>query len=119
MKDDFVYPTIVKQMVLKIYLNTIKLLQGLHGELDQEPHLFGDYVYDAKGTAIQYFPVKYPKTTDIGGIQYPVAYDIIELRVESNHGNPTYTCVYRFRVHGNPLSDIRQATEDSIKDSES
>lgn len=94
------------------------LFQGLHGELDAEPHLFGDYQYNANGTAIQYFPVKYPKTTNIGGVQYPVAYDIIELRVESNHGNPTYTCVYRFRVHGNPLSDIRRATEDSIKDSE-
>ncbi|XP_052759551.1 klaroid protein-like isoform X2 [Galleria mellonella] len=92
---------------------------GLHGEMDPEPHLFGDYMYDANGTAIQYFPVKYPKTTNIGGVDYPVAYDIIELRVESNHGNPTYTCVYRFRVHGNPLSDIRRATEDSIKDSES
>ncbi|XP_053607766.1 klaroid protein-like [Plodia interpunctella] len=92
---------------------------GLHGEMDPEPHLFGDYIYDANGTSIQYFPVKYPKTTNIGGVNYPVAYDIIELRVESNHGNPTYTCIYRFRVHGNPLSDIRKATEDSIKESES
>ncbi|XP_049869019.1 klaroid protein-like [Pectinophora gossypiella] len=92
---------------------------GLHGELDPEPHLFGNYMYDANGTAIQHFPIQYPKMTNIGGVEYPVAYDIVELRVESNHGNPTYTCVYRFRVHGNPLSDIRQATEDSIKESES
>ncbi|XP_047517038.1 klaroid protein-like isoform X1 [Pieris napi] len=91
---------------------------GLHGELDPEPHLFGNYMYDANSTAIQHFPVQYPKTTNIGGIEYPVAYDIVELRVESNHGNPTYTCVYRFRVHGNPLNDIRQATDDSIRDSE-
>ncbi|XP_061377219.1 klaroid protein-like isoform X1 [Danaus plexippus] len=82
---------------------------GLHNEMDAEPHLFGDYMYDANGTSIQHFPVKYPKTTNIGGVQYPVAYDIIELRIESNHGNPTYTCVYRFRVHGNPLTDIRKA----------
>ncbi|XP_045771870.1 uncharacterized protein LOC123871884 [Maniola jurtina] len=91
---------------------------GLHGELDPEPHLFGEYMYDANGTSIQYFPVKYPKTVNIDGVEYPVAYDILELRVESNHGNPTYTCVYRFRVHGNPLTDIRSATEDSIRDSE-
>ncbi|XP_063533741.1 klaroid protein-like [Cydia strobilella] len=91
---------------------------GLHGEQDPEPHLFGNYMYDANGTAIQHFPVQFPKLTDIGGVHYPVAYDIIELRVESNHGNPTYTCVYRFRVHGNPLSDIRAATEDSIRESE-
>ncbi|KAL0841018.1 hypothetical protein ABMA28_014788 [Loxostege sticticalis] len=91
---------------------------GLHGEMDPEPHLFGDYMYDANGTAIQYFPVKYPKTTNIGGTEYPVAFDIVELRVESNHGNPTYTCVYRFRVHGNPLSDIKMATDDGFRDSE-
>ncbi|KAJ2946117.1 hypothetical protein O0L34_g5041 [Tuta absoluta] len=91
---------------------------GLHGELDPAPHLFGSYVYDANGTAIQYFPVQFPKTTDIGGVNYPVAYDTVELRVESNHGNPTYTCVYRFRVHGNALRDVRAATADSIRDSE-
>ncbi|GBP47378.1 hypothetical protein EVAR_38980_1 [Eumeta japonica] len=90
---------------------------GLRDETDPEPHLFGDYMYNDNGTAIQYFPVKYPKIQNIGGVEYPVAYDIVELRIESNHGNPTYTCVYRFRVHGNPLSDVRKATEDSIRDS--
>lgn len=87
-------------------------MQGLHSEYDAEPHLFGDYIYDANGTSIQYFPVKYPKTTIINGVEYPVAYDILELRVESNHGNPTYTCVYRFRVHGNPIRDLHRADED-------
>ncbi|XP_050670775.1 klaroid protein-like isoform X2 [Leptidea sinapis] len=91
---------------------------GLHNEQDPDPHLFGKYIYDANGTSIQYFPVQFPKTTNMGGVEYPVAYNIVELRVESNHGNPTYTCVYRFRVHGNPLNDIRRATEDSIRDSE-
>ncbi|CAH2037832.1 unnamed protein product, partial [Iphiclides podalirius] len=91
---------------------------GLSGEMDPEPHLFGDYAYDANGTSIQYFPVKHPKTTNIGGVEYPVAHNIVELRVESNHGNPTYTCVYRFRVHGNPLTDVRRAADDSMADSE-
>ncbi|XP_048483019.1 klaroid protein isoform X1 [Plutella xylostella] len=91
---------------------------GLRDEMDPEPHLFGQYQYDANGTAIQHFPVLHPKTQRIAGVDYPVAYDIIELRVESNYGNPTYTCVYRFRVHGNPLTDIKQATDDSMRDSE-
>lgn len=86
--------------------------------MDPEPHLFGSYMYDANGTAIQYFPVQYPRTTDIGGVLYPVAYDMIELRVETNHGNPTYTCVYRFRVHGNPLADVRRAALDNMRDSD-
>ena len=26
--------------------------------------------------------------------------DAVTLRVKSNHGHPDYTCLYRFRVHG-------------------
>ena len=33
----------------------------------------------------------------------PVLYfRFVELRVHSNYGNPSYTCLYRFRVHGVP-----------------
>ena len=28
------------------------------------------------------------------------AYEYVSLRIHSNHGNPDYTCLYRFRVHG-------------------
>jgi hypothetical protein len=27
-------------------------------------------------------------------------YEVVQLQVQSNHGYPKYTCVYRFRVHG-------------------
>ena len=30
-------------------------------------------------------------------------YRAVQLRVLSNWGNPEYSCVYRFRVHGQPL----------------
>lgn len=29
--------------------------------------------------------------------------NIVQLRVMSNHGNERYTCVYRFRVHGETI----------------
>ena len=29
-----------------------------------------------------------------------IAYEIVELDIESNHGNLEYTCLYRIRVHG-------------------
>jgi Sad1 / UNC-like C-terminal. len=28
-------------------------------------------------------------------------FDMVELKILSNHGNIEYTCLYRFRVHGN------------------
>lgn len=31
---------------------------------------------------------------------FRVNYSAVTLNVESNHGEPAYTCIYRFRVHG-------------------
>jgi SUN domain-containing protein 1/2 len=30
----------------------------------------------------------------------PTKYQFIKLEITSNHGNAEYTCLYRFRVHG-------------------
>ncbi|XP_034650593.1 uncharacterized protein LOC117890064 isoform X1 [Drosophila subobscura] len=67
---------------------------GLEHEKDQEPVLFGEYEYQDNGASLQYFALQ---NVDI---QRP--YEIVELRIETNHGQPTYTCLYRFRVHGKP-----------------
>ncbi|KAI9583217.1 hypothetical protein GQX74_012434 [Glossina fuscipes] len=65
---------------------------GLKDEKDQDPVLFGEYEYIDNNASLQYFPVLNK------GIRQP--YEIVELRIESNHGQPLYTCLYRFRVHG-------------------
>ncbi|GMT06905.1 hypothetical protein PENTCL1PPCAC_29079, partial [Pristionchus entomophagus] len=53
----------------------------------------GNFEYDAHGDPLQFFPVqKLPS--------YPV--QIIEFQVDSNYGEQ-YTCLYRFRVHGDNL----------------
>ncbi|CRL05344.1 CLUMA_CG018268, isoform A [Clunio marinus] len=71
---------------------------GLTTEMDKDPVNFGNYHYsaDENAASLQYFPVQNRE------INQP--YQIIELRVESNHGNPSYTCLYRFRVHGNVVN---------------
>jgi len=58
-----------------------------------EKTLLGEYVYDHKGYALQSFPVQASTVPE---------FRFIELRVHSNYGNPSYTCLYRFRVHGLP-----------------
>ncbi|KAH8299818.1 hypothetical protein KR044_006426 [Drosophila immigrans] len=67
---------------------------GLEHEKDQEPVLFGEYEYQDNEAALQYFVVQ--------NVDVKRPYEIVELRIETNHGHPDYTCLYRFRVHGKP-----------------
>lgn len=69
-------------------------LQGLESVNDGEPYQFGEYVYLENGTSLQYFPVQ---NVDLHNQR---SHNMVELRIESNHGNINYTCLYRFRVHG-------------------
>lgn len=64
---------------------------GLKEIQDIEPVLLGKYSYRQNGTSLQNFSIQ---RTDVGPL------DLVELRIESNHGNMEYTCLYRFRVHG-------------------
>eukprot|EP00058_Branchiostoma_floridae_P021609 XP_002607099.1 hypothetical protein BRAFLDRAFT_68107 [Branchiostoma floridae] len=64
---------------------------GLEDESQPEGDVLGNYTYDDNAEPLQYFPVQ---ATDVK------PYPIVELRILSNHGNPDYTCIYRFRVHG-------------------
>ncbi|XP_071052330.1 klaroid protein-like isoform X2 [Onthophagus taurus] len=64
---------------------------GLKNENDLDAKLLGKYRYLNNGKSLQFFAV------DADG---DVGFDLVELKVFSNHGNPNYTCLYRFRVHG-------------------
>uniref|UniRef100_A0A9I3EH06 SUN domain-containing protein n=1 Tax=Anopheles dirus TaxID=7168 RepID=A0A9I3EH06_9DIPT len=67
---------------------------GLVALNDPEPVLLGSYEYlDRMGGSVQHFPVQ--------NTAWSQPLQIVELRIESNHGNMHYTCLYRFRVHGN------------------
>ncbi|XP_072523844.1 SUN domain-containing protein 1 isoform X6 [Salminus brasiliensis] len=65
---------------------------GLEDEQQEEGQVLGRYVYQEDGEPLQTYPV----------MENSNAYQIIELRVLSNWGHPEYTCLYRFRVHGEP-----------------
>ncbi|KAG7248120.1 hypothetical protein CRUP_027408, partial [Coryphaenoides rupestris] len=66
---------------------------GLDDEYQEEGKLLGQYVYEKDGESLQKFPVMENKLT----------FQIIEVRVLSNWGHPEYTCLYRFRVQGEPM----------------
>ncbi|XP_035790918.1 uncharacterized protein LOC118466106 [Anopheles albimanus] len=73
---------------------------GLRELDDPEPVLLGSYEYrDQPGSSLQYFPVQ--------NKQWQEPLQIVEVRIESNHGNIHYTCLYRFRVHGDKVDDTR------------
>ncbi|TMS15119.1 hypothetical protein E3U43_021581 [Larimichthys crocea] len=66
---------------------------GLDDEYQEEGKLLGNYIYQEDGESLQTFPVME---------QNDKTFQIIEVRVLSNWGHPEYTCMYRFRVHGEP-----------------
>lgn len=74
--------------------NMFLLLQGLETVNDGEPFQFGEYEFLENGTSLQYFPVQNYDSQTVR------SHNLVELRIESNHGNNNYTCLYRFRVHG-------------------
>ncbi|XP_036913867.1 SUN domain-containing protein 1 isoform X2 [Sturnira hondurensis] len=68
-------------------------VHGLENEYQEEGQLLGQFVFDQDGESLQTFPVPRPER----------AFQVVELRVSSNWGHPEYTCLYRFRVHGEPV----------------
>ncbi|XP_069663317.1 SUN domain-containing protein 2 isoform X1 [Haliaeetus albicilla] len=66
---------------------------GLKEEREEEGFLLGQFTYNHDGDPIQTF---YLEGDAVG------TYQLVELRVLSNWGHPEYTCIYRFRVHGEP-----------------
>lgn len=66
---------------------------GFDEDLQQEGTLLGQFTYDQDGEPIQTFYFQDPKMA---------SYQVVELRVLTNWGHPEYTCIYRFRVHGEP-----------------
>merc|ERR1712106_1095683 len=65
-------------------------VHGLKHEKDGEPFELGKYEYSQEGgEPLQFFDV-----LNTSSEKFP----FIELRIESNHGNNNYPCLYRFRV---------------------
>jgi SUN domain-containing protein 1/2 len=71
------------------------MVHGLMAEFDKEPVKLGEYEYDAvNGEPLQMFEVNMDEDKTKN-------FKLIEVEIKSNHGHPEYTCLYRFRVHGN------------------
>ncbi|KAJ8246246.1 hypothetical protein GJAV_G00265440 [Gymnothorax javanicus] len=66
---------------------------GLDDQTQEEGTELGQYTYEEEGDPLQTFPVM---------VENEQVYQIIEVKVQSNWGHPEYTCLYRFRVHGEP-----------------
>ncbi|XP_008849467.1 SUN domain-containing protein 2 isoform X2 [Nannospalax galili] len=67
---------------------------GFDEDLQQEGTLLGTFTYDQDGEPIQTFYFQALKMA---------TYQVVELRILTNWGHPEYTCIYRFRVHGEPV----------------
>ncbi|WFD23399.1 hypothetical protein MEQU1_002088 [Malassezia equina] len=63
-------------------------------------HVFlGSFVYDAAGPPIQTFPL-----SDAASAALSTGFRVVQVNVLSNYGMRDYTCLYRVRVHGDPVA---------------
>ncbi|XP_006876569.1 PREDICTED: SUN domain-containing protein 3 [Chrysochloris asiatica] len=65
---------------------------GISKECNGEEIFLGQFIYNKKGTIIQTFKLQHEASESIL---------CVKLKILSNWGHPKYTCLYRFRVHGN------------------
>ncbi|CAG8473339.1 21219_t:CDS:1 [Dentiscutata erythropus] len=61
-------------------------------------HFLGRFIYDINGSPVQTFEI----SNQILKSNKPIK--AIIMRVLGNWGKPLYTCLYRFRVHGDPVN---------------
>lgn len=90
----FTYEHIRKQLSPDLNIDSAPnyfKVKSLSDSNDREGLLLGEYYYDKDGDPLQQFEVQNPN---------PLPTRFIELTVLSNHGEMQYTCLYRFRVHG-------------------
>ena len=71
---------------------------GLNDINDPNPVVLGNFTYVIGHRPVQTFKIN-PST--LGNEAIIKSFSMVELKVLSNYGNPVYTCIYRFRVHGN------------------
>lgn len=78
---------------------------GLRDLNDPNPILLGRFTYVAGNRPVQTFHAT-PSAENTGNdLKNRNAFNLVELKVHSNYGNSAYTCIYRFRVHGNLSSE--------------
>lgn len=70
--------------------------------------VYGEFEYKLGGRVIQTFPELPHEPLD------PTPVDFISLRVLSNHGHPDFTCIYRFRVHGEKYVPSEPTNDDVL-----
>ncbi|XP_070592968.1 SUN domain-containing protein 3-like [Erythrolamprus reginae] len=81
------------------------LVYGLNDETKEEI-LLGTFKYDTEKELIQTFQLKNEQEK---------AFQYVKIKVESNWGNPEYTCIYRIRVHGR-MADMGKKVDEIYQD---
>ncbi|XP_075578232.1 LOW QUALITY PROTEIN: SUN domain-containing protein 3-like [Pelecanus crispus] len=74
---------------------------GLKEEHEEQGTFLGQFTFQAVLNPRQTFQLK----KELSGFA-----NYVRLQVLSNWGHPAYTCLYRFRVHGDPLKDGGRAS---------
>ncbi|KAJ6844436.1 protein SAD1/UNC-84 domain protein 2-like [Iris pallida] len=83
--------------------------EGRPGEEPQNSDVLTKFSYDLEKSNAQTFDVE---MADVRAV------NVVRLDFTSNHGNPSLTCIYRFRVHGYEPDDAHQSENPSSVEGE-
>ncbi|XP_075413426.1 SUN domain-containing protein 3 [Tenrec ecaudatus] len=72
-------------------------IYGISKECNGEEIFLGQFIYNKQETTVQTFELQHEASESLL---------CVKLKILSNWGHPNYTCLYRFRVHGNPVNHI-------------
>ncbi|NXK56899.1 SPAG4 protein, partial [Chauna torquata] len=75
---------------------------SLLDEEGEEETLLGSFTYNMQKEPVQTFPLQ------VQSEHNPRAFQFIKLVIQSNWGNPEYTCIYRVQVHGKRTATTHQ-----------
>ncbi|CAG5129026.1 unnamed protein product, partial [Candidula unifasciata] len=86
------------------------LIIGKERTTDSPDVVLGRFTYHIDREPIQVFDIKDPYCQmKSNGNDCPInskVFFIITLKILNNHGNPDFTCIYRLRVHGQPINTV-------------
>lgn len=97
------------------------LVIGQEKDITSPEVILGKFTYDLGGLPIQNFKIYDPSCLERTMSSWTWCeantrvFRVVTLKILNNNGNPDYTCIYRFRVHGEPFAKEKSSLDNLLE----